>query len=110
MNLSSKDGNKGLGLPVDDLQRYAELGRLSASLLHEISNPLSVALLNLDQMGDQKSYSIRSLRRSLVRLTRYVNAARGQLKDQSPETSFYIDAQLSDVKRLVYAVCKVILM
>jgi C4-dicarboxylate-specific signal transduction histidine kinase len=100
VSLSSKDGNKSLDLEADDLQRFAELGRLSASLLHEISNPLTAAMLYLDQMVDQKSYSTRSLRRNLLRLTKYVNAARGQLKDKSSDTSFYIDAQLRDVKRL----------
>jgi signal transduction histidine kinase len=81
----------------DDLQRFAELGRLSASLLHEISNPLSVALIHLDQVNDQTSHNIKSLRRSLNRLTLYVNAARGQMRHESSTSNFYMDSQIQDV-------------
>jgi signal transduction histidine kinase len=91
----------------DDLQRFAELGRLSASLLHEISNPLSVALIHLDQVNDQTSHNIKSLRRSLNRLTLYVNAARGQMRHESSTSNFYMDSQIQDVKRLVRPIAKV---
>ncbi len=94
------------GSETEDIQRFAELGRLSASLLHEISNPLSVALLHLDQIGDQKSVGVKHVRRNLVRLTRYVNAARGQITRDGQKKSFYVSSQLSDIKRLALPVAR----
>ncbi|HET8991583.1 MAG TPA: HAMP domain-containing sensor histidine kinase [Candidatus Saccharimonadales bacterium] len=89
-----------------ELERFAELGRLSASLLHEISNPLAVALLHLDQVGDQTSAGIKHVRRNLIRLSRYVNAARGQLGSAPNTKSFYVDAQISDIRRLALPLAK----
>ena len=89
-----------------DLHRFAEMGRLSASLLHEISNPLSVAMLHLDQVGDQSSVNVKHIRRSLVRLARYVNAARIQLKNETSSRSFNVSSEVSDIKRLVLPVAK----
>jgi signal transduction histidine kinase len=93
-------------LSSEDNQRLAELGRLSASLLHEISNPLSVALLHLDQVGDQSSHNIKHIRRSLNRLTRYVNAARGQITNDIGSRSFLVNGQIREVKRLVIPVAR----
>jgi signal transduction histidine kinase len=42
---------------LQELQRFAELGRMSASLLHEISNPLTAAMLNLE-LTDEKSAGV----------------------------------------------------
>jgi signal transduction histidine kinase len=83
-----------------ELQRFAELGRLSASLLHEISNPLAAALLNLE-LGDQKSRSIRRARRDMQLLWRYVEAARQQVRQQSKPTSFWVQPPLCQLKRVV---------
>jgi signal transduction histidine kinase len=94
-------------LSSEDLHRFAEMGRLSASLLHEISSPLTVALLHLDQVGDQTSQSVKHIRRNLNRLTRYVNAARGQLKDKGDIKPFSLNSQISDVKRLVLPAARV---
>ena len=38
-----------------ELEHFAEIGRLSASLLHEISNPLTAAMLWLEQYDNQHS-------------------------------------------------------
>jgi signal transduction histidine kinase len=85
----------------EDLQRFIELGRLSATLLHEISSPLTAALIHLDQVNDQKSSNVRAIKRSLKYATNYVNAARQQLRTESSTSTFYFHSQLNDVKRLV---------
>jgi signal transduction histidine kinase len=102
----SDSSNNEFNSSPEDLQRFIELGRLSASLLHEISSPLSAALLSLEQVRDQKSLHTLALKRSLVRLKRYVNAARQQLIRQSCQADFYIDDQLRDIKRLVLPLAK----
>lgn len=83
-----------------ELQHFAELGRLSASLLHEISNPLAAALLNLE-LGDQNSLAVRRARRDMKLLWRYVEAARQQLRHQSQPTSFCVQPQLAQLQRVV---------
>jgi len=84
----------------EDIQRFVDLGRLSASLIHEISSPLTVALLHLEQY-DKQPISVTTLKRCLVDLSRYVDAARQQLRGESDSQYFYIDAQMRVVKRLV---------
>lgn len=83
-----------------ELQRFAELGRLSASLIHEISNPLTAALLNLE-LVDQQSRGIRRARRDMKLLRRYVEAARQQVRQQSKPTSFCVQPQLGQLKHVV---------
>lgn len=91
---------------TEDWQRFIQLGKLSASLIHEISSPLTAAMLHLEQMSDQTSLSSKAIKRSLNRLSRYVNAARSQLKNQSPYISFYYDSQLREVRRLMQPLAK----
>jgi signal transduction histidine kinase len=84
----------------EDVERFIDLGRLSASLIHEISNPLTAALIHLEQ-HDNQPVSVHMLKRCLVDLSRYVDAARQQLRGESDSQYFYIDAQMRVVKRLV---------
>lgn len=90
---------------LQELQRFAELGRLSASLLHEISNPLTSALLNLE-LGEEQSYNIRRARHSIQTLRRYVEAARQQVKRQSNAITFCAHPQIDQLKRIVMPLAK----
>ena len=89
-----------------ELQRLAELGRLSAGLLHEISNPLTAAILHLEQFEDQRSASIRQARRNIQLLQRYVDAARQQVRHESQPGTFYIRPQIDQVKRVLRPVAR----
>ncbi len=89
-----------------EMQRFAELGRLSASLLHEISNPLTAAILHLEQHHDQESLNIRQARRNIQLLQKYVEAARQQLRQESQPVSFYVRPQLSQIRRLLAPVAR----
>jgi len=62
---------------LQELQRFAELGRMSASLLHEISNPLTAALLNLE-LSDERSASVRRARRDIKLLRRVLDPLASQ--------------------------------
>lgn len=84
-----------------EMQRFAELGRLSASLLHEISNPLTAAILHLEQHHDQDSLNIKQARRNIQLLQKYVEAARQQLRQESQPVNFYVRPQLSQIRRLL---------
>ncbi|HVX24456.1 MAG TPA: hypothetical protein VG992_03905 [Candidatus Saccharimonadales bacterium] len=87
-----------------ELQRLATFGRLSASLLHEISHPLTAASLHLEQDGQPRA--IRNARRNLQLLQRYIEAARQQLRQASQATNFSLQPQLNQVKRVVLPLAK----
>jgi signal transduction histidine kinase len=76
------------------------LGRMSASLLHEISNPLTAALLNLE-LSDKRSSGVRQARRDMQAMRRYVEAARQQVRLQDKATSFRVQPQLDQLKRII---------
>lgn len=87
-----------------ELERFAELGRLSASLLHEISNPLTAALLYLEQYdehNDPQATHIRQVRRNILLLQRYVEAARQQVRQESAVSSFYVRRHIDQVKQVL---------
>lgn len=81
-----------------EIQRFAEFGRLSANLLHEISNPLTAAYLNLAAYSGNDSESVRLARKNLKQLERYTIAARSQLKDHGQKTNFKPSAEINKVK------------
>jgi signal transduction histidine kinase len=83
-----------------DAQRLMEMGRLSASLIHEISSPLTAALLHLGE-AEGESDTVQQARRSLVRLKRYVEAARHQLWSRGTDREFCVNSQMQEIKRLV---------
>lgn len=97
------DKNSGLQTGA---HHYVGLGRLSAHLLHEISNPLTAALLHLDQVSDQDSLNVRSARRSLNYLRRYVEAARKQINFNEHQTTFCIEHEINEVKHIVAPLAK----
>ena len=93
------------GRQLQELQHFAELGRLSASLLHEISNPLTAALLNLELIGNQLP-QIRQVRRDMQTLRRYVDAAQQQIRQESRITSFCIRPQIEQLKRIIRPIAR----
>jgi two-component system C4-dicarboxylate transport sensor histidine kinase DctB len=85
---------------LQELERYAELGRLSASLIHEITNPLAAALLHLEQSAHEHNHSIKRAKRNIHLLWRYVEAARQQVRQESRVGFFMSNSQLEQVKRV----------
>jgi C4-dicarboxylate-specific signal transduction histidine kinase len=86
---------------IEELQRFAELGRLCASLLHEISNPLTAAMLHLEQSGHRRTTGIRQVHRNMQLLKRYVEAARQQVRQQSRSYNFSVGPQVEQLKHIV---------
>lgn len=84
-----------------EMQHFAELGRLSASLLHEISNPLTATLIYLEQTDDKSSASVRKALRNVQLLRRYVEAARQQVSHESQLSYFSVNRQISQLKNIV---------
>jgi len=83
---------------VLELQRFAEFGRLSAGLLHDMANPLTIASLNLEELSSkQRSQLTNRATKSIQHLERYVVAARKQLQKTSELKQFSIGAELRQV-------------
>jgi two-component system C4-dicarboxylate transport sensor histidine kinase DctB len=83
---------------VMELQRLAEFGRMSAGLLHDVADPLTVASLNLKEL-DSQSHSMllgRALQ-SVEYIERFLSSARQQLKSQSNSVEFVIAAEIKQV-------------
>ncbi len=67
-----------------DLQRFAEFGQLSSTLLHEIANPLMSVSLNLELLEEEKRPKLLArAREGITHMEQYVEAARRQLRNQS---------------------------
>ncbi len=81
-----------------DLQRFAEFGRLSSTLLHELANPLTSVSLDLQQLEDQnRSKLIGRVREGITHLEQYVETARRQLRNESEIKVFDV---ASEVERI----------
>lgn len=85
---------------MKELERFAEIGRLSAGLLHEISSPLTAAILWLEQCGNHTPY-IKHARHSIRVLQRYVEAARQQIRRESNFRDFALQPELDQVRQLL---------
>lgn len=91
---------------MDEVERLAELGRLSSSILHEISNPITSALLYLEQYKDQPAAAIRKVQASIKTLREYVEAARQQARGESQSIQFRVNHQIAQLKRVVQPLAK----
>ena len=86
---------------LQELQRFAEFGRLSASLLHEISNPLTAISLHLGSDKPLSSAQLKRARHNLQLMERYVEAARQQLRQAGQVGSFTVRRELEQVRRVL---------
>lgn len=72
-----------------ELNRFAEFGRVSSALLHELSNPLTSMSLNIEQLKSKKqSRLVNQVRESITFMEQYVDNARRQLRKQSDIRTF----------------------
>lgn len=87
---------------VMELQRFAEFGRMSAGLLHDLANPLTVASLNLEELKNQhRSARIHRALQSLNHISRYVEAARKQLHSQGSLIKFSVQKETQQIIKML---------
>lgn len=86
-----------------EMQRMAEFGRVSASLIHDLSTPLTAATLTLDQIKVQQSSDslMKRARQDLKVLERYVSAARKQLQGESNNINFSLTVAIHQIVMLL---------
>lgn len=78
---------------IEELQRFAEFGRISARFLHEVANPLSAASLHLEMCDSNAHNALKEVRKNLSLLEKYMRAARSQLKNKSCRKSFIVQRE-----------------
>lgn len=85
-----------------ELQRLAEFGRLSAFLIHDLSTPLTAAVITLEQLlAERPNKLIKQASRDLKQLERYVVAAKNQLRGESKLSSFSLTIAIHQVIMLL---------
>ncbi len=85
-----------------ELYRFAEFGRLSSSLLHDIANPLTAVSLNLDQLSSgRKTKAVDQVRAGVTHMEEYLQSARRQLRCQSDITIIDTKYEIEKVKNFL---------
>jgi len=85
-----------------ELQPFIDLGRIGTSLVHELTNPLTAALLCAGQLIEEHpSDMARETLASLHRLERYLLAARKQIKRESDLRLFSVGVELRQVVQML---------
>ena len=84
---------------MQQLQRFAEFGRLSSTLLHDLANPLTSVSIELEQLADSEhSQLVTEARKGIASMERYVEAARRQLRNQSEVKLFNVADEVRRVE------------
>jgi signal transduction histidine kinase len=81
--LPTKQGQSLNQVELEVQQHFIELGRLSATLLHEISGPLGSAILQLKSVPSKDSIQIKRAKQNLKHIQNYVESARSQIRHNS---------------------------
>lgn len=83
---------------LEELNRFAEFGRISSTLLHELANPLTSAVLNLELMKSKRSSELYDqLHESISYMEQYVSSARRQLRRESDIGEFDVGHEIERV-------------
>ncbi|MGI9027310.1 MAG: sensor histidine kinase [Candidatus Saccharimonadales bacterium] len=87
-----------------EMYRFAEFGRLSSTMLHDITNPLTAVSLNLEQLGGRKKSKIHEqICEGVSHMEQYVHSARRQLRHESEEKVFDSRLEIERVHGLLLA-------
>lgn len=87
---------------VLELQQFAEFGRVSAHLLHDLANPLTAAALNLEEAGNRRgSKFVSEALVSLAHIERYITTARKQLQGADHKRRFQPSKEIADLVELL---------
>lgn len=72
-----------------ELYRFAEFGRFSSSVIHDLANPLTAVSLNLGSInGKTETREMKQIRAGVSHMESYVESARRQLNNQSENKIF----------------------
>jgi signal transduction histidine kinase len=85
-----------------ELQHLAEFGRVSASLIHDLSSPLTAASLNLEQADNSdQTKLVHEAMVSLRHIENYIASTRKQLQGATQARDFAASQELGEVVKLL---------
>lgn len=85
-----------------ELYRYAEFGRLSSSMVHDIANPITAVSINLEELANrQDSHLTRQMKEGLNYIEQYIESARHQLSGQGQNKTFDSKTEIEKVLALL---------
>ena len=90
---------------VSELYRFAEFGRLSSGIFHDLINPLSAVALNVRELkGDSytklQEYVDRAVSAS-KRMESFIEIARKQLRSDEARELFSVEQEIRDILKLL---------
>ena len=105
----TKDLKKAQLEKMTQLYRFAEIGRLSSSLFHDLVTPLSLISLNLERLKHKREQgSIENMQTQLqkaIKATKYLEtfviAVRKQLQNQESKKVFSLNKEIKLVMQMV---------
>lgn len=87
---------------IRELYRFAEFGRLSSELLHDLVNPLTAVSLNLEELSaTRRSALLKRAIEGTKYMENFILAARKQLQQQDELTEFDLVAELNQATQLL---------
>lgn len=93
---------------MQNLLRFAEFGRLSSGLFHDLINPMTAVSLNLQHIKDEGKEELVKAKTNLnqaikatKRMEDFITAVRKQLQKQENKTYFSIDEEIKHAAQLL---------
>lgn len=89
---------------MSDLYRFAEFGRLSSGIFHDLMNPLSALALNLDQAqknNPTKSNNLENAIRASRKMEDFIVALRNQIRRQSNNRYFSLNEEIIQISKIL---------
>jgi len=87
-----------------DLYRFAEFGRLSSGIFHDLMNPLSALTLNLGQVqknNQSQSAFLEGAIRASRKMEDFIKALRSQIKRQSNKRYFSLNEEINQIIQIL---------
>lgn len=93
---------------MQGLLRFAEFGRLSSGLFHDLINPMTAVSLNLHQIEDEGKAELIKAKSNLTqaiqatkRMEEFIVTVRKQLQKQENKTDFYLNEEIGHAIQLL---------
>lgn len=89
---------------VSQLAHLAEFGKIASSIVHDISNPLTAILLNLEEVNNSKKSTQANIKQALVssrKLEQFVGLVKKQLQKQEIIRRFDVKNEISEVLKVL---------
>ncbi len=93
---------------INQLYRFAEFGRLSSGIFHDLINPLCAVSLNLEQINTETNLKIMSAKSHLAqailatnRMESLISSIKSQISRESVITEFSLNQEISQIIQIL---------